>query len=56
MLSIQDVAERLGVSPNVIRRLVVHGHMTAVRIGRSWRISQAAIDDYFAKYTNTKQE
>jgi excisionase family DNA binding protein len=56
MLSIKEVAERLGVSPTVIRRLVLHGHLRAVRIGRSWRISQVAIDAYCALYANTKPE
>ncbi len=42
-LTIQEVAARLRVSQRTVRRLISHGQLQVVRIGRSVRITPAAI-------------
>ena len=43
-LTVADVAAQLRVSQRTVRRLVARGQIEAVRIGRSVRITPAAIE------------
>jgi excisionase family DNA binding protein len=43
LLTIRDVAERLQVSGRTIHRLVANGDISVIRIGRSVRVSEAAL-------------
>ncbi len=43
LLTIQDVANRLQVSGRTIHRLIDAGELTAIRIGRSVRVSEEAL-------------
>ena len=45
-LRIKDIAERLQVSSRTIRRLVVSGELVVMRIGRSVRVSEAALKNF----------
>jgi excisionase family DNA binding protein len=45
-LSTGQVAERLGRSENTVRRLIVGGHLDAYRVGKTWRVTQAAFDAF----------
>ena len=48
-LRIKEVAERLAVSEQTVRKLVRLGKLDAIRIGnRSLRITQESIDAYVA--------
>lgn len=40
LLSIENVAERLQLSPKSIRRLIERGELKAYKLGRQWRVSQ----------------
>ena len=42
-LSVGQAAERLGVHPNTVYRMIVAGRLGAVRAGRLWRISEAEL-------------
>jgi excisionase family DNA binding protein len=47
--SIEQVATRWGVNPRTVRRLVKAGHLPAVQIGRQYRISLEAVQNYEKK-------
>lgn len=43
-LTVEQVAEHLGVSIETVRRWIRTGRLRAVRIGRAWLIKQAAVE------------
>lgn len=48
MLSVKEVAERLGVSMRTIHRLIAAGHLRSCTIGRSRRISEDDLQTFIA--------
>lgn len=46
MLSVKEVAEKINVSPQQVRNLCRDGKINAERLGRSWAISESALEDY----------
>jgi excisionase family DNA binding protein len=48
LLTVRDAAARLNVSTKTIRRRIVDGDIAVVRIGRSVRIDQRALERYVA--------
>ncbi len=50
MLSTVEVARRLGVSLDTVRRLIAYGHLAAVNVGTRtrprWRVSVADLDAF----------
>lgn len=46
LLTIQETADRLGVSPRTVRRLIAEGEVHTHRIRRAIRISEKDIHDY----------
>ena len=51
MLSIIQVAQRLGVSYWTVRRWVLSGDIAAVKLGSQWRVEEAEVD----KFINRQQ-
>lgn len=51
LLTISDVAARLAVSEDTVRRRIAAGAMAVVRDGRMIRVSVAALEDYIARRT-----
>ena len=49
LYSVRDVANRLGVHPETVRRLIHDGRLDAVRIGRVLRVPQASLDGFLAR-------
>jgi len=45
-LTVADVAARMQVSKMTVYRLVHSGELPAVRVGRSFRVSQVAVEEY----------
>jgi excisionase family DNA binding protein len=43
LYSVRDVADRLGVHPETIRRLIHDGRLDAVRVGRVLRVDGRAV-------------
>ncbi len=48
LLSIVEVARRLGVSEKTIRRQIADGELSAYRVGRQLRISEEDLMAYLA--------
>ncbi len=49
LYSVREVADRLGVHPETIRRLIHGGRLDAVRIGRVLRVHSHAVDEFLAR-------
>jgi excisionase family DNA binding protein len=47
--SVREVADRLGVHPETIRRLIHDGRLDAVRIGRVLRVESHSLDGFLAR-------
>ncbi|MFT4299255.1 MAG: helix-turn-helix domain-containing protein [Aeromicrobium sp.] len=48
-LTIAEVAEQMRVSKMTVYRLVHGGQLNAVRVGRSFRVPQNAVDDFIER-------
>jgi len=48
LLTVAEVAEELRVSKMTVYRLCHSGDLASVRVGRSFRVSRAALDTYLA--------
>jgi excisionase family DNA binding protein len=46
LLRVEDVADRLSVSPKTVRRLVAAGRLQAVQIGAAVRFSEAGLQRF----------
>jgi excisionase family DNA binding protein len=49
LISVREVADRLGVHPETIRRLIHDGRLDAVRVGRVLRVHRDAVDRFLAR-------
>ena len=49
LLTVRDVASRLGVHPETIRRLIHDGRLEAVRVGRVLRVDSRAVEGFVAR-------
>lgn len=48
LLRIEEIAERLAVSRSMAWKLIAHGQLRSVRIGRAVRVRPADLDAYVA--------
>lgn len=48
-LTVQEVAELMRVSSMTVYRLIKAGEMRAARVGRSFRIREADVDEYLER-------
>lgn len=44
LLSTDDVAELLAVTPKTVRRWIAEGELPAVKLHRQWRVRSAELD------------
>jgi excisionase family DNA binding protein len=51
-LAIREVADRWSVVPQTVRMRIASGELVAVKVGRVFRVSLAAVEDYEARYTS----
>lgn len=49
MLTAEEVAEILRVSTMTVYRLIRSGELPAVRVGRSYRVREADLDEYLER-------
>lgn len=47
MHSVEDLAERLEVSPHTIYRYIKEGKLQAKRFGKKYQITQESLEQYF---------
>ena len=52
-LSLEEVADLLGVTYQLIYRLVRSGELPAVRLGKLYRVSRADLDNYLTQSKNS---
>jgi excisionase family DNA binding protein len=48
-LTVAEVAARMRVSKMTVYRLVHNGQLEAIRVGRSFRVTEKAVEDYLQK-------
>lgn len=48
-LTVAEVAARMRVSKMTVYRLVHSGHLEAVRVGRSFRVPEEAVEEYLRR-------
>lgn len=53
LLSVEQVADRLGTSVRFPRRLIAERRITFVHVGRHVRIPERALDEYIARHTTS---
>jgi excisionase family DNA binding protein len=46
LLTVEEAAERLKLTPKTVRKLCLSRRLTAIRVQRSWRIPLAALDEF----------
>jgi excisionase family DNA binding protein len=49
LFTVREVANRLGVHPETIRRLIHDGRLDAVRVGRVLRVESRSVDGFLAR-------
>ena len=49
LLRVREVAEVLAVSNMTVYRLIRDGHLAAFRVGHSWRVPEANLQQYLAR-------
>lgn len=47
--SISATAARLDCHTETVRRLIRRGELAAVKVGAQWRVTDAALQEYFAR-------
>ena len=49
MLSVDEIADELGVNPETVRVWIRSGELVAFSIGKGYRISRADLDDFIRR-------
>lgn len=56
LLTVAEVARRLSVSEETVRRLIAHRKLAAVRITRAIRVARSDLDQYIAEHRQETAE
>lgn len=51
-MTVEDVADRLSVTPQTLRKIIAAGELQAYRIGRNYRIFEADLRAYLDRAMN----
>ena len=46
VLTLQEIAERLKLHPNTLRRYIKEGKLAAMKFGRVWRIEEKDLEEF----------
>ena len=49
-----EVAQRLGASTRTVQQLILDRKLSALRVGRSWRVDAAEVDRYIRDNTSER--
>ena len=49
MLSVEEIADELGVNPETVRVWIRSGELVALSIGKGYRISRGDLDDFIRR-------
>ena len=49
MLSVEEIADELGVNPETVRITIRSGELVAYNIGKGYRISRADLEDFIKR-------
>jgi excisionase family DNA binding protein len=50
IMTIEELAEYLKVSKSTLYKLVQNGGLPAQKIGKQWRFSKSAVEDWFRQH------
>jgi len=56
LLTIEEVADRLIVHPNTVRRLIKTGQLKAVKVGRLYRVLEKDLLEFIYSSRERKEE
>ena len=56
MVTVSEVAERLGVGPDTVRKLVARGDLAAYRIGSGLRFNVSDVEAYLMRVKTKKED
>ena len=56
LFTAKEVAQGLGVKVETIREWINQGKIRAIKIGKEYRITQSALNDYFAEREREAEE
>ena len=54
LMTLEQVAERLQVHVETVRRAVRQKHLRASKVGGAWRVSDVDLETYLASNANTR--
>lgn len=49
-MGVDEVAERLNIHPESVRRLIRQGKLPAIKFGNKWLIERATLEQYASHY------
>ena len=55
-MTIKEVAARLGLHVQTIKRYIADGTIKATKVGNKWRITEAAVQEYLDKRSNIVEQ
>jgi excisionase family DNA binding protein len=47
---VEEVAERLGIHPESVRRLIRQGKLPAIKFGNKWLVEKATLEQFASHY------
>jgi len=57
LLKPEEVAEKLGVSPQTVRKWLAKGYLKGIRVGKLWRVSEEDLKKFlYPEKTETEAE
>ena len=49
MLTVEEVARRLNITPHVVNRLIRDGLLAGYKVGREWRVDPADFEEFLRR-------
>lgn len=49
LLTVEEIARRLNITPHLVNRLIRDGHLTGYKVGREWRVDPQDFEDYLRR-------